>query len=96
MLLGFLRRTGLSVEVNTYNLFCDNIAALSMVGNQAHMIWRTRHVPIRGHILYEVLDVEVSFMYVGTANQRANAMTKGLTKQLHEKAMISWTLATTP
>lgn len=43
-----------------------------------------------------VLADEVSFLCVGTADQRADAMTKGSINELQEKAMISWAMAATP
>lgn len=68
-----------------------------MVGIKEQLSWLTRHIPIRGHLLHqEVLDAEVSFVYVGTADQRADEMTKGLTKELHVIAMIPWAMTTTP
>lgn len=41
------------------------------------------------------LDTEVHFPYAGTTCQRADGMTKGMTHDLHEKAVACWGMTTT-
>lgn len=53
--------------------------ALSMVADKAKLSWRTRHLSNCGQLLHPAaLGATVSTMYIGTADQRADSMTKDL------------------
>jgi hypothetical protein len=68
-----------------------------MVGDAATHAWRSRHISIRGNLLHQaVTSGEVSFEYVNTKEQKADMLTKGLTFDLHEKAMDGLCLCITP
>ena len=87
------------LDQNTSLIFlrCDNSAALSMVGESASRAWRSRHISIRGHILDEaVREGEVQFTYVGTKEQRADGLTKGLSRDLHSLSLGMWNMSLTP
>ena len=87
----------LEQEVRSSFLACDNSAALTMVGKAATYPWRSRHISIRGHLLDEaVKSGEVSFGFIGTKEQKADGLTKGLTQVLHDASMRQWKLGATP
>ena len=78
-------------------LRCDNSAALSMVGESSSRAWRSRHISIRGHILDEASrEGEVQFTYVGTKEQKADGLTKGLSRELHQLSLRMWSMSLTP
>lgn len=87
----------LEQRVATMFLACDNSAAISMVGAAATHAWRSRHISIRGHLLDEaVRGGEVQFYFVGTHEQVADGLTKGLTRDLHGLALRAWHMASSP
>jgi len=87
----------MSQEIALVHLACDNAAALTMVGEAATFAWRSRHISIRGFMLDQAIrDGEVTFYYVGTADQKADGLTKGLAKELHARAMQQWRMVLCP
>ena len=78
-------------------LRCDNAAALSMVGESSSRALRSRHISIRGHILDgAVREGEVQLTYVGTKEQKADGLTKGLSKELHRLSLHMLNMSLTP
>lgn len=67
----------LNQRVDCFSLASDNTATPSMA-------WRTRHISIRGHLCHQaLLSSDVKFYYVGRTDQKADAMTKGLSHEVH-------------
>ncbi len=87
----------LDQQTSLIHLRCDNSAALSMVGEASSKAWRSRHISIRGHILDEAIrEGEVQFSYVGTKEQKADGMTKGLSRELHNTSLQMWRMVMSP
>ena len=69
-------------------LFCDNKAAISIAHNPVQHD-RTKHVEVDRHFIKENLDAGIICIpFVGTADQTADILTKGLFRPVFEK-MIS-------
>ncbi len=73
------------IDVGTVKIYGDNQGSIALSKNSVYFK-RSKHIDIRYHIIREKLDAgEIKLEYVGTAEQRADVLTKGLIKGVHEK-----------
>jgi len=87
----------MSQNISLVHLACDNAAALTMVGEAATFAWRSRRISIRGFLLSQAIcEGETTLYYVGTLDQKADGLTKGLSKDQHNKAMLCWKMTACP
>ena len=66
-------------------LRCDNAAAIAIVRKE-ELSLRNRHLSIRAEYLRD-LPENVSISYTSTGEQKADVLTKGLARGLHQKAI---------
>ena len=66
-------------------LRCDNAAAIAIVKKEEVSL-RNRHLSIRAEYLWD-LPENVSISYTSTGEQKADVLTKGLARGLHQKAI---------
>ncbi|CAL1698123.1 unnamed protein product [Somion occarium] len=66
-------------------LFIDNQSAMALAKNAAFHD-RTKHIAVRHHFIREKLeDDEIDVHYVPTGDQTADVLTKGLSREKHER-----------
>jgi hypothetical protein len=73
----FLNGVGYQLSEPT-TLWCDSQGAISLAGNPAHHE-RTKHIAVRFHLTrHHVAQGDVNLQHVGTLQQAADCLTKGL------------------
>ncbi len=73
------------IDVGTVRIFGDNQGSIALSKNSVYFK-RSKHIDIRYHVIREKVDKgEIKLEYVGTADQTADVLTKGLIKGVHEK-----------
>ena len=83
-----LKNLKIKTECQT-RIFCDNLSAISLAHNQVQHDWM-KHVNIDRHWIRETLeDYKISTPYIGSSEQLADVLTKGLPKDQFTK-LISW------
>jgi hypothetical protein len=67
-----------------FTVFCDNQGAIALSENPGKHS-RTKHIDVRYHFIRERVDQGVVvILHVGTSNQAADMLTKGLVKAKHD------------
>jgi hypothetical protein len=84
----WLRRllTNLGIDISSpTTLYIDNQSAIAIARNPEFHD-RTKHIEIRHHFLRQLVDnKEIAPLYLPTGEQIADALTKGLSREKHEK-----------